>query len=414
MVPGGHGACNPTPPATTVPGEMLSTETLRRRDRIETEPPRAPIRVLFCVDNLGIGGTELNAVRTAEALDRARVHLTVALLGADGELRERYERLGIAIHRFPLGTLRGRRTLAEGRRFVKLLRAERIDVVHCHDMYSNVFGSVAGRLAGVPGVIVSRRWSNTLPDPALRAANGIAYRVGHRVLANSDAVATSLKADDGVASRRIAVIPNFVEEAAFERPDADARHAARAALGIEPGDIVIGIVARLAPVKDHATLLRAVATLIPRFPGLRLVLIGDGPERARLEQLAGELGIERRVTFAGTRPHRPNPHHLFEVSVLSSISEGFPNSVVEAMAAERPIVATRVGGTPDAIADGITGILVPPQDPAALGAGLARMLEEPERAREMGIAAGEAARTSYSRSAVLARLLSLYEELTRR
>lgn len=393
---------------------MLSTETLRERNRIETDDPRVPIRVLFCVDNLGIGGTELNAVRTAEALDRARVHLTVALLGADGELRERYERLGVAIHRFPLGTLRGPRTLAEGRRFVKLLRAERIDVVHCHDMYSNVFGSVAGRLAGVAGVIVSRRWSNTLPDPALRAANGIAYRVGHRVLANSEAVAASLQADEGVASRRIAVIPNFVEEAAFERPNPDARRAARSALGVQAGEIVIGIVARLAPVKDHATLLRAAALLLPRNPALRIVLIGDGPERAPLEQLAIELGIERQVTFAGTRPHRPNPHHLFEVSVLSSLSEGFPNSVVEAMAAERPIVATRVGGTPDAIADGITGVLVPPRDPAALAAGIARVVEDPEAARRMGIAAGEAARTSYSRPAVLARLLSLYEELTRR
>lgn len=366
------------------------------------------------MDNFGIGGTELNAVRTAEALDPARVRLTVALLGADGELRERYERLGVEIHGFPIGTLRGRRTLAEGRRFVKLLRAERIDVVHCHDMYSNVFGSVAARVAGVAGVIVSRRWSNTLPDPALRAANGIAYRVGHRVLANSEAVAASLQADEGVAARRIAVIPNFVEEAAFDRPDPEARRAGRASLGAGPDERVIGIVARLAPVKDHATLLRAFGVLSGRTPGLRLVLVGDGPERARLAALATELGVERQVTFAGTRPHRPNPHHLFEVSVLSSISEGFPNSVVEAMAAARPIVATRVGGTPDAIADGITGILVPPQDPAALAEGIARMLEHPDEARTMGIAAAEAARTSYSRPAVLARLMSLYEELATR
>ncbi len=401
-------------PAARLPEDVLSTETLPRSRRIETETQRAPIRVLFCVDNLGIGGTELNAVRTAEALDPERVRLTVALLGADGELRERYERLGIAIHRFPLGTLRGRRTIAEGRRFVKLLRSERIDVVHCHDMYSNVFGSVAARIAGVGGVIVSRRWSNTLPDPALRTANGIAYRVGHRVLANSEAVAASLQADEGVAERRITVIPNFVEEAAFERPDQAAWSAGRAALGVEPGERAIGIVARLAPVKDHATLLRAFAVVLARIPSVRLVLVGDGPERERLTRLAAELGVATQVTFAGTRPHRPNPHHLFEVSVLSSISEGFPNSVVEAMAAERPIVATRVGGTPDAIADGITGILVPPQDPAALAQGLVRVLEDADEGRRMGIAAGEAARTSYSRPAVLARLLSLYEELARR
>jgi glycosyltransferase involved in cell wall biosynthesis len=369
--------------------------------------------VLFCVDNLGIGGTELNAVRTAEALDPARVRLTVALLGADGELRARYERLGIAVHRFPIGTLRGRRTLREGRRFVQLLRAERIDVVHCHDMYSNVFGSVAGRLAGVGAVVVSRRWSNTLPDPALRTANGIAYRVGHRVLANSEAVATSLQQDEGVAARRIVVVPNFVEPGAFEPPAPEAIAAARAALGVHPGESVIGIVARLARVKDHATLLRAFQVVRERHPSVRLVRVGDGPERGALEALARELGEGSAVTFAGTRPHRPNPHHLFDVSVLSSLSEGFPNSVVEAMAAARPIVATRVGGTPDAIADGITGRLVPPQDPAALAAGIVGMLDQRDEAARMGRAAREAAQTSYSQAAVIGRLLSLYEELAR-
>lgn len=373
-----------------------------------------PIRVLFCVDNLGIGGTELNAVRTAEALDPARVRLTVALLGADGELRDRYERLGITIHRFPIGTLRGRRTLAEGRRFVQLLRTERTDVVHCHDMYSNVFGSVGGRLAGVGAVIVSRRWSNTLPDPALRAANGIAYRVGHRVLANSQAVATSLQNDEGVSPRRIVVVPNFVEPAAFDTPAPEAVAAGRAALGVLPGETVIGIVARLARVKDHATLLRAFAAVRARHPSARLVLVGDGPERGALEALGADLGITAAVTFAGTRPHRPNLHHLFDVSVLSSLSEGFPNSVVEAMAAARPIVATRVGGTPDAIAEGITGTLVPPQDPPALAAGIAGILERPADAARMGAAAREAARTSYSQAAVIGRLLSLYEELVRR
>ena len=402
------------PACPDLPEDVLSTDTLRRRDRIDIEPPRPPIRVLFCVDNLGIGGTELNAVRTAEALDPARVKLTVALIGADGELRARYERLGVAIHRFPLGTLRGRRTITEGRRFVRLLRDERIDIVHCHDMYSNVFGSVAGRLAGVGGVIVSRRWSNTLPDPALRAANGVAYRVGHRVLANSNAVAASLQADEGVGARRIAVVPNFVEEAAFAVPEAAGREAGRKALGVLPGESVIGIVARLARVKDHATLLRAFAVVRARFPRARLVLVGDGPERRALEALAIELGVAEQVTFAGTRPNRPNPHHLFDLSVLSSVSEGFPNSVVEAMAAARPIVATRVGGTPDAIADGITGVLVPPEDPAALAAGIARVLEQPDNASRMGLAAREAARTSYSQAAVLGRLLSLYEELARR
>jgi glycosyltransferase involved in cell wall biosynthesis len=366
------------------------------------------------VDNLGIGGTELNAVRTAEALDPKQVQLSVALLGADGELRSRYERLGIPIHRFPIGSLLGRRALSEGRRLARLLRAERIDVVHCHDMYSNVFSSIAARAAGVPGVIVSRRWSNLLPEPRLRIANRLAYRLGHRVLANSGAVAASLEADEGVRHDRVAVIPNFVEEEAFAAPALEERVARRAELGIQPDETVIGVVARLAPAKDHATMLRAFAGLVPRFPRLRLALVGDGPERQSLEGLADELGIRSAVTFAGTRAHRPNLHHLFDVSALSSVSEGFPNSVVEAMAAARPIVATAVGGTPDAIEHERSGLLVPPGDPAALARGIARMLEQPDDAARMGAAAQARARVVYARESVMGQLMSLYGQLAGR
>ncbi|HEX6645477.1 MAG TPA: glycosyltransferase [Gemmatimonadales bacterium] len=374
----------------------------------------SPLRVLFCLDNLGIGGTELNAVRTAEALDPERVDLTLALLGADGELRARYEQIGVPIHGFPLGSLGSRRALSEGRRFARFLRSERIDVVHCHDMYSNVFASVAARAAGVPGIIVSRRWSDRLPQPTLRFANRMAYRLGHRVLANSGAVAESLVADEGVRRERVVVVPNFVEEGAFAAPDPAGRAARRAELGAEPGDTVIGVVARLAAVKDHATMLRAFALLAPRYPRLRLALVGDGPERQRLEALAAELGIAGTVTFAGTRPNRPNLHHLFDVSALSSVSEGFPNSVVEAMAARRPIVATAVGGTPDAIAHEDTGLLVPPGDAPALAAGIARMLEDPDAAARMGAAAEARARREYAERSVIARLVTLYEQLSGR
>src|SRR5204863_1028654 len=135
-----------------------------------------------------------------------------------------------------------------------------------------------------------------------------------------------------------------------------------------PADaLVIGIVARLDPDKDHRTLLDAFARIAASVPRAYLVCLGDGPQRAELTGLTHALQLDGRVQFPGTLTPPFNLHHLFDVSVLCSTSEGFPNSVLEAMAAARPIVATRVGGIPDALRDGATGILVPPADPEALG-----------------------------------------------
>jgi glycosyltransferase involved in cell wall biosynthesis len=180
------------------------------------------------------------------------------------------------------------------------------------------------------------------------------------------------------------------------------------------GAFVVGIVARLSAVKDHASLLRAMAKLTPTIPTLHCVLVGDGPERGRIETLARELGIADRVHLAGERPQLPNLHGLFDVSVLCSTSEPFPNSVLEAMAASRPVVATDVGGTPDAVREGKTGLLVPPSDPSRLADAISRLYEEPSLRAELGSAGCAAARAGYSASAVIGQVEALYTELAGR
>ena len=155
---------------------------------------------------------------------------------------------------------------------------------------------------------------------------------------------------------------------------------------------MVGIVARLSPVKDHGTLLRAIASLREQIPALHCVLIGDGPERSAIEGLAESLGIREIVHLAGERSQPPNLHGLFDVSVLCSTSEAFPNSVLEAMAAARPVVATDVGGTPDAIRQGTTGLLVPPSDPSRLAEAILRLHEEPALRTKLGNAGCAAAR----------------------
>jgi glycosyltransferase involved in cell wall biosynthesis len=154
-----------------------------------------------------------------------------------------------------------------------------------------------------------------------------------------------------------------------------------------------------------------MAALTPRWPLVRLVLVGDGTERESLRRLANELGLDGVVRFAGLRPQLPSFHFLFDVSVLSSISEGFPNSLVEAMAAGRPIVATNVGGVPDAVRDGENGLLVSPGDATGFAAALEHLLADPQRRDAMGAAGASRARAEFHARQVVGSLERLYDRL---
>jgi glycosyltransferase involved in cell wall biosynthesis len=351
----------------------------------------------------------LNAVRTAERLDRSRFDLRLYAFRAGGPLRERFHRAGIPIVELPMRSLASITALRQARRLASELRRDDIDVLHCHDRYGNVLGAMAGRLAGAPRVITSRRWWS-FDRRSHAVANGLAYRASHVVLANSPAVAELLRRE-GVAPNRIAVVPNFVEEDDFTPASSGERERFRRELGVAPDAFLAGIVANLRPVKDHATLLRAIARLVPRHPSLHLVCVGDGSLKTELQSLARSLGVEGHVQLLGHRADARRMHRLFDVSVLSSLHEGFPNSVVEAMAAGRPVVASRAGGIVDAVIDGETGLLVTPGDDAAFAVALERLLESPEQCAQLGAAGSARARRVYHVGAVLQQLSSLYVAL---
>jgi glycosyltransferase involved in cell wall biosynthesis len=372
---------------------------------------RGRIRVAHCIDNLGVGGTELNAVRTIERLDRSRFDVSVISLRAGGPLAARYAAAGVQVVTLPIPNLYGVTAVRQGVRLTRLFAEMGVQVVHSHDMHNNVFATICARAAGVPAIIASRRWWRSLNARRYRVANTLAFRLAHCVVANSPAVASSLRSEDGVRPERIAVVPNFVDDAAFDPLPPEERAARLHELHVPKDALVVGVVANLSPVKDHGTLLRAVAHLAPRWPDLHAVLAGDGECRPALESLTRTLGLEARVHFAGLQPNQPNLHRLFDVSVLCSVSEGFPNSIVEAMAAARPVVATDVGGVSDAVSDGETGRLVPPSNPRRLAAAIEELLLDPGRRHALGAAARDRARTRYHAGAVVASLEQLYDTL---
>ena len=374
-----------------------------------------PIRVVYCIDNMKVGGTELNAVRTAERLDRSRFALSVVCIHQDGPLLARYKAAGIPVHPFPMSSLLGPQAAGQALRLIRLFRRERTDVVHSHDAYTSVFATMCARVAGVRGVIASRRsWHSPHLQGRILRANRVAYRFSDRVVGNSPSVSRLVQEEGGVPASRIVTIPNFLDPQSFEPLSEAARRALLEELAVPTDAFVVGIVARLSLVKDHATLLRALAELVPAIPNVHGVLVGDGPERDRIQALAGELGIEGRVHFAGERPQIPNLHGLFDVSVLCSTTEAFPNSVLEAMAVARPVVATDVGGTPDAVREGTTGLLVPPREPTRLARAIARLHAEPALRAKLGAAARSAAQSGYSAATVISQVEALYTSLAGR
>lgn len=367
-----------------------------------------PLRVTFVLNSFEIGGTELNAVRTAETFDPARVALTVVAFHPEGPLRARYDALGVPIEIVPLENLYGAHAIAQAWRCARRLRRRGVEIVHTHDVYGNIWGVPMGRLAGAK-VLASRRWWKRTPRSGLLAANRVAYGFAHCVLANSPAVSEMLRREEHVPSRKIATIPNFLEPAAFVRRPAPLVASARQALGLPAGAPLIGIVARLAAVKDHATLLRAIARLPADLP-LQAACVGDGPERGALEQLATELGIRSRMHFLGELPVRPTAHELFDISVLCSLSEGFPNSLLEAMAVGRPVVATRVGGVADTVRDEVNGLLIAAGDVAGLSTALTRLARDEALRARLGAAASSTA-AAYAADQVIPQLMALYVRL---
>ena len=188
-----------------------------------------------------------------------------------------------------------------------------------------------------------------------------------------------LREEIGISPKKVHTIVNGIDLKRYAAHEPD-----RKALGFAVEDRVVGVVARLAPVKDHATLLQAFHIVAARLPRTKLLIIGDGPERPALESMVENLGLREVVHFLGARHDVPKLMANLDVAVLSSKEEGLPLCVLEAMAGGKPVVATRVGGIPSVVLHGETGMLVPPGDPAALSSALVSILSDADHAKQLG------------------------------
>jgi len=366
------------------------------------------LRVAYAIDSLAdSGGTELHAVRLAEHMARNGTNVSLITLNADGPMRPRYAAAGIDVHAFPVRSLVGISAVRQLQAMAALFREKRFDVVHAHDCYTNFLVTIAGRVAGVPLVIASKRWTKHL-YPQHAWTNRLAFRAAHLVVANSPAVAETVHRDEWVSRPRIHVTPNFLEPSSFEVPSIDSRRAVRASLGYSDEHVVFAILARLRVEKDHPMLLRAFERVVRDHPNARLLIIGDGPERARIEQQIASASLDQVVHLSG---HVAKPRPLLaavDVCVLTSRHEGSPNALMEGMAQGRPVVGTAAGGVVDAVHDHDTGLLSPVGDHDKLADNMIRILADETLRRRLGTAARADMIARFGASTAIQNLLSLY------
>lgn len=340
------------------------------------------------------GGTERQMTELIRRLDPDRFHVHAACFDREGAWLQRVTEQAAEVVEFPIRGFARPTTAAQVLAFARWCRRKRIAVVQTCDFYANVFALPGAALARVPVRIGSRRELNPDKSAAQIWLQRQAYRCATKVVANSQAARCILE-EEGLAPESIAVIPNGVDLPSFAERD-----------GFRPVRTIV-TVANLRPEKSHETLLASAAEVVREHPELRFRIVGDGSRRGELERRAHAWGLEAHVEFLGHREDVPALLREADAFVLPSRSEAFPNSVVEAMAAGLPVVASAVGGLLELIDDGRTGLLVPPGDPEKLTGALRRLIQQPEQAAAMGRAARDDVRRRYA----FERMVAAFEEL---
>jgi glycosyltransferase involved in cell wall biosynthesis/peptidoglycan/xylan/chitin deacetylase (PgdA/CDA1 family) len=370
------------------------------------------IRILYMLDTLiEKAGSERNLFDIVTNLNRERFEpIVVCMRGGSMvvQLRER----GIEVMDIGLRRIYTPAALRKAFALYRFIRRRGISIMVTYHESSDYLGSVLGRVAGVPVIISSRRDMGYRLERRHIVLYRIVNRLFDRIVTVSEAVKDIIARREHVPWRKLVRIYNGVDVGLFHRQSGGA--ALRASLGLVPGRPVVGILAVLRPIKGHRCFFEAADRVRRRFPDACFLAVGwpVGEEYpSELREQVRRLGLENNVIFTGGRRDTPAVLSLFDVAVFASLNEGFSNAVIEAMAAGKPIVATRNGGTAEALVDGESGVLVDPQDPDGLAQAVIGVLEDRDRARELGANAERRVREMFTLPGMIRETEDLYETL---
>lgn len=371
--------------------------------------------VLFIVDSFEQGGSERQALQLLRQLhESGQCNVHLAVLQNRGSLRAGAEAMGIGeIHEYPLTSFYDLNFIKQLGRLRRYIKANKIDVVHTHCFYTNIFGMTGAFLSGVRARVTSKGETDGFRTPVQKRAERVSFRLAHRVIANCLVVQNQL-IREGVSPARIVQHYNGLDLERMKVQPRLGREEALAAFGLpdEPAGRFVTIVANLHnPVKDHPMFLRAASRVHAAVPDAAFVIAGEGDLMNDLRELAEQLGIQREVFFIGRCEDVGKLLFASDIGVLSSKAEGFANAILEYMAAGLPVVATDVGGVREAIVEGETGFIVPSGDDEQMAERIIRIFDDSERARSMGKLGRSIVEERFSCDHHLHNTLDLYAEL---
>ena len=364
-------------------------------------------RVLYTVNRMDVGGSQTHLLQVLRLLDRERFDPVLCCLTGKGALLDVARATGTTVISGGLSRLKSPRTPAALARLASLMRRERFDVVHNYLLRANVIGTLAARLARVPVVLTSKRGCHERRGLEMVGAR-LSNRLADCVTANAEAVREFIHEHEGCPLEKMVVIPSGIDTERFAPLPPDDF---KSRLGLPADAVVVGSLTRMRVRKGVEEFLRAMGEICRTRPNVHVVIAGDVEDDDAVQTMVAETGLAGRLHLLGRRSDIPEVLSAFDVFVLSSHNEGMSNAILEAMAMEKPVVVTAVGGTVEIVSEGETGHLVPPHEVEPLRRGIERVLDDPAAGRRMGVRGRQVVLDGYSSRAMVRQMEALYTQL---
>jgi len=374
------------------------------------------VHLLFMIDVARVisGGTERHLYSLVKHLDPQRFVCGVVAFDLGAEYAEALQRLNVPVWSVPLPRIYGLNATRQIFRLRRIIRSRKIHIVQTYHAKADTYGVVAAKLAGAKRTISSRRDTGDRKPPAYRRLSRITNRLFDRFITVCDAVGRRVKETENVAREKQQTIHNGLDLELFDAgsvSDSDLSRL-RGELGLAAGDFVVGMVANFRPEKSFDVFLDAVRRARASIPNLKALAIGHGPTLPGCEELVARWGLRDVVAFPGRLNDVRTHVALMDVACLTpSSNEGFSNAILEKMAMEKPLVVTDIGGNAEAVADGVNGFVVPPNDSERIGTAIVELHRHPAKRREMGRESRKRVERLFTMDRMIRAHERLYEEI---
>ena len=365
------------------------------------------INILHIFVSLPVGGAENLLLSTVKGLDAYKYRSFVCCISEKGPVGDEIEALGFPVH--VLGKLKKGgfdRSIVDD--LAELAQSLSIGLIHTHLYHANMYGRLAAKRAGVPVVSSIHNTYSSKPKLQRRLFNWYLARHCKAIIAGSTEIRDDIIRWDHVSADKIELIPNTVDLSVSQSELT--REQARQALGITQDQIVLGTMGRLEEQKGHSVLLDAMATLCKQYPQIHLLLVGDGRLRSKLEEQASALGISSHISFLGTRRDIGDLFRAMDIFVMPSLWEGLSLAMLSAMAANLPVIATRVGGVSEVMGNDEFGLTLEPSDPEALSQKIGQLMDDKQKREYLAEIGKQHVETNYSDAALVSRLQDIYRK----